>query len=86
MTTGVGNDDGSREFAVRELGEEAVREAEVRAMGIPAASIREGLGLDAEGPVSRPGLRSAVGREEQCPEERASFAPAAPAVPGGASR
>jgi hypothetical protein len=62
-------DDGSREAAVRELGEDTVRAAEVvqahadrlgvatfRSMGIPAASILEGLGLDAEVAQRRPTL------------------------------
>jgi hypothetical protein len=64
-------DDGSRDAAVRELGEDAVRAAEVeivkanadrlsiatfRAMGIPATSILEGLGLDAESASGRPAL------------------------------
>lgn len=64
-----GQDDGSRAAAVRELGEEAVRAAEVevvkanasrlsiatfRAMGISAGSILEGLGLGAEPDSGRP--------------------------------
>ena len=64
-------DDGSREAAVIELGEDTVRAAEVevvqahadrlsvatvRAMGIPAASILVGLGLDAEVTPRRPTL------------------------------
>jgi len=64
-------DDGSREAAVRELGNEAVPATEVgvvqahadrlsvatfRAMGIPAASILVGLGLDAEVTPRRPTL------------------------------
>lgn len=69
----TGQDDGSRSAAVRELGEEAVRAAEVevvkanadrlsiatfRAMGLPTASILEGLGLDAEPAPARPALVS----------------------------
>jgi hypothetical protein len=66
-----GQDDGSRGAAVRELGEEAVRAAEVevvkanadrlsmatfRAMGIPADVILEGLGLEAAPAAARPAL------------------------------
>jgi len=65
------HDDGSWAAAVRELGEEVVRAAEFevvrananrlsiatfRAMGIPAASILEGLVLDAEPVPVRPAL------------------------------
>lgn len=64
-------DDGSREAAVRELGEEAVRAAELevvkanadrlglatfRAMGIPVDVILEGLGLEATTTGVRPAL------------------------------
>lgn len=86
-------DDGSREAAVRELGEEAVRAAEVevvrahanqrsvatfRAMGIAAASIAVGLGLD-EAP-GRPTLVPPGMRTVQ-PQERASHSVGL-AVPG----
>lgn len=67
----AGYDDGSREAAVRELGEDAVRAAELevvktyadrlslatfRAMGIPASSVLEGLGRGADGTPDRPAL------------------------------
>lgn len=83
MNAAANDDDGSREFAVRELGEQAVREAEVevvrkyagtmsvdsfRAMGIPAASIREGLGLDSEGTPRRAALRPPVSEQARRPE------------------
>ena len=66
-----GQDDGSRAAAVRELGEDVVRAAEVevvkanadrlsiatfRAIGIPADSILEGLGLDTQPDPVRPTL------------------------------
>lgn len=94
----AGHDDGSREAAVRELGEEAVRAAEVevvkahadrlsvatfRAMGIPASSILEGLGLDAS--PDRPALLppNTAARAE---EERAKLTPGRPAPGPGAAR
>ncbi|WP_408899848.1 hypothetical protein ACJ5H2_21950 (plasmid) [Nocardioides sp. R1-1] len=91
-------DDGSREAAVRELGEDAVRAAEVevvkahadrlsvatfRAMGIPASSIREGLGLEAA--PDRPALlppNTAAPAEE----ERAKLTPGRPALGPGVAR
>jgi len=77
----AGQDDGSRVAAVGELGEDAVRAAEVEvvkaanaprlsvatfiAMGIPPASIVEGLGLDAEAAPLRPALIPPRGRPSQ---------------------
>jgi hypothetical protein len=94
----AGQDDGSREAAVRELGEDAVRAAEVevvkahadrlsvatfRAMGIPASSILEGLGLDAA--PDRPALLppNAAARGD---EERAKLTPGRPAPGPGVAR
>jgi len=76
----AGQDDGSRVAAVGELGEDAVRAAEVEvvkanaprlsvatfiAMGISPASILEGLGLDAEAAPLRPALIPPRGRPSQ---------------------
>lgn len=68
MSDGQNTDDGTREAAVRELGEDAVRALEVEvvkahadrlslgtfvAMGIPTASILEGLGCEPGSPATR---------------------------------
>ena len=96
----TGQDDGIRPAAVRELGEEAVRAAELevvranadrlsiatfRAMGIPAASIREGLGLEGEAAAGRPALVPTSVRPAPA-EQRGHHAPGVAAPGPGVGR
>jgi len=95
---GAGQDDGSRAAVVRELGEEAVRAAEVevvkanadrlsiamfRAMGVPAGSILEGLGLGTEPDSVRPALvptRVREARADQLGQHATGVAAVGPGV------
>jgi len=96
----TGQDDGSRAAAVRELGEEAVRAAELevvranadrlsvatfRAMGLPAASILEGLGLEGEAAAGRPALVPTSVRPAPA-EQRGHHAPGVAAPGPGVGR
>ncbi|UAL29871.1 hypothetical protein K8W59_19470 [Nocardioides rotundus] len=96
----AGQDDGSRETAVRELGEDAVRAAEVevvkahadrlsvatfRAMGIPTSSILEGLDLDADHTPDRPALLPPNAAAPGA-EERTKLTPGWPAPGPGVAR